>query len=604
MRIIKKLKHNDNFKKRFRYLAETIITLPIGAITAFIFERQFLWALIALALFLILFLRYCVVVVVHDNKISVLSIMSEGLKDGRYEDVIKFGSAMSPTLFSSNKNTDRVQLGRLLFQACKELSQTEHSARDDIVIATGGTQKTVKQIKIELLLDDLGWSLYLTDHNSAEATANIQEAIKLARLEIKRIKNKNKVLSEKAGKQIETYMGLIMRGYRHLTGIYYSEQKTLDLAKNYERVTQFILSGGRILSVGGVCSSRVNGKNCGMICDKGDKKIICILNNIRDVYFSQEQLSKSIALADFVDIHRIKLNEADLIEDKDNFSNLLPSAKEKIIKEQCYAWSRNIVKWLQKNIHSSWDISFSVAYEMKEKPFISDDERSCKIAEAISFARLYYYGEKAFDITDYSDFETVISTELIRKDQQRYLTLLNEISLIDFNRKLLIDEDVHEALTANDTHNDLIEVVIDHIKQTRDACKGLRADLFARNTALLMKALLIRYNLNIRYNMGDESTQKYRMEVINSIITEVNSLYKEVANYEHCENDEVKQILDSVVKELKCATKELHKWKFVNASKNNTDPIAKCVEADFHCTYTDNPPSRIIEIIKERWNVS
>ena len=152
--------------------------------------------------------------------------------------------------------------------------------------------------------------------------------------------------------------------------------------------------------------------------------------------------------------------------------------------------------------------------------------------------------------------------------------------------------------------NDLIEVVIDHIKQTRDACKGLRADLFARNTALLMKALLIRYNLNIRYNMGDESTQKYRLEVINSIITEVSSLYKEVANYEHCENDEVKQILDSVVKELKRATKELHKWKFVNASKNNTNPIAKCAEADSHYTYTDNPSSRIIEIIKERWNVS
>lgn len=603
MEKIRKLRHNENFKKRFRYITETIITLPIGAITAFFFEREVELALWAVLIFLVLFILYCIILVVQENRVSVLSIMSEGLNDGRYEDVIKFGSAMSPTLFTSNKNLDRVKLGRLLFEACKKLSQTEHSARDDIIISSGGAQKTVKQIKIELLLDDLGWSLYLTNSDSSEATTNIQEAIKLARLEIKRLKNRNKQITDKVNKQIETYMRLIMRGYRHLTGIYYSKQKTLDLARNYERVTQYILSEGRILSVGGVCSSRVCGDNCGMICNKGDQKITCILNNINDIYFSDISVSNVINLSDFIDIHRIKLNEVDLIEDKENFELLLSNAKEKIIKEQCYAWSRNIVKWLQKSMHSSWDISFSFAYEMKEKPFVSDDEKNCKISEAIAFARLYYYGAEACRMTDYSDFDSVISTNLIKKEQQRYLTLMNEISLIDFNRQLLLEENVIESLTANDTHNDLIETVIDHIKQTRDACKGLRADLFARNTALLMKALLIQYNLNIRYNMGDESTQKYRKEVISKIMEEVSDLYKEVINYEHCENTDVKHVRNSVMAELKEANKELCRWSFANVSKDEKSIELENAKEVEHSTYVEQSASRTIAGIKARWNL-
>lgn len=603
MKRIKNLKYDENFKKRFRYLAEMFITLPIGAITAFMFERKIVWALCALGVFFILFLVYCIVLVVQQNKISVLSIMSQGLQDGRYEDVIKFGSAMSPTLFSSNKNFDRVKLGYLLYEACKKLSETEHSARDEIIISTGGTQKTVKQIKVELLLDDLGWSLYLTDHNSSEATSNIQEAIKIARLEIKRLKSKYKSSPDKVIKQIETYMGLIMRGYRHLTGIYYSEEKTLDLAKNYERVTQYILSSGRILFVGGVCSSRVCGNHCGMICDKGNDKISCILNNIKDVYFSQCTHSIAIDLADFIDIHRIKLNAADLIEDKDNFQSLVPTTKEKFIKEQCYAWSRNIVKWLQKSIHSSWDVNFSIAYEMQEKPFVSDDERNCKIAEAIAFARLFFYGARACDMNDYSDFDEVISTNLIKKEQQRYLTLLNEISLIDFNRQLLLDEDVHEVVTANDTHNDLIEMVIDRIKRTRDACKGLRADLFARNTALLMRAKLIRYNLNIRYNMGDESTRVYRQDIITKMLEEVKTLYQEVVNYEHSDNSEVQNVLSAVTKELHTAFRELKNWKIIRIPDKSLHVFNEHAGENCHASYVDCPSERLILSIKDRWRI-
>ncbi len=598
---LRRLKHDPNFKKRVGFLLELIITLPIGAITAFIFERKVTFALIALGVFVFSFIVYCIVLVIEENKVSVLSIMSEGLKDGRYEDVIKFGSAMSPTLFTSNKNFDRVKLGRLLLEACQNLAQAEHSAREDIIIASGGSRKSVKQIKIELLLDDLGWSLYLTETNNTEATNNIQEAIKLSRLEIKRIKNKHKNTNPQLiQKSIEVYMKYILRGYRHLTGIYYSSQKTFDLAKNYERITHYILSGGNILSFGGSCSARItdDGNVCGLTCNKNDKTE-CIMSNIKRIYYSEEKLKEVVSLQDYIDLHQVKVSLVDLVDDMNNYSTLSNEAKEKILREQSYAWSRNIVKWLQKNIHSSWDATFSKTIESNKSYFISDEERLCKIRESLSFARLYYYGKEALTDSDLNDFDTIISTDLIKTEQQRYLTLTNEIALTNYEFSLFETND-NDISAYNESHNAAIEIIIDHIKQTREACRGLRADLFARNTSFLIKALLVQYNMNVRYNMGDESTISYRMNCIDNIKEEATSLYQEVVNYEHCDNEEVRKALDSLLIELKFARKEIKKWKFIYVK--NRETIILDTDSDV-ASYYKSIPLRKVEDIKLRWKI-
>lgn len=598
---LRRLKHDPNFKKRVGFLLELIITLPIGAITAFIFERKVTFALISLGVFVFLFIVYCIVLVIEENKVSVLSIMSEGLRDGRYEDVIKFGSAMSPTLFTSNKNFDRVKLGRLLLEACQNLAQAEHSAREDIIIASGGSRKSVKQIKIELLLDDLGWSLYLTETNNTEATNNIQEAIKLSRLEIKRIKNKHKNTNPQLiQKSIEVYMKYILRGYRHLTGIYYSSQKTFDLAKNYERITHYILSGGNILSFGGSCSARITDDDnvCGLTCNKNDKTE-CIMFNIKRIYYSEEKLKEVVSLQGYIDLHQVKVSLVDLVDDMNNFSTLSNEAKEKILREQSYAWSRNIVKWLQKNIHSSWDATFSKTIESNKSYFISDEERLCKIRESLSFARLYYYGKEALIDSDLNDFDTIISTDLIKTEQQRYLTLTNEIALTNYEFSLFETND-NDISAYNESHNAAIEIIIDHIKQTREACRGLRADLFARNTSFLIKALLVQYNMNVRYNMGDESTISYRMNCIDNIKEEGTSLYQEVVNYEHCDNEEVRKALDSLLIELKFARKEIKKWKFIYVK--NRETIILDTDSDV-TSYYKSVSLRKVKDIKLRWKI-
>lgn len=599
---ISNIKYNEEFKTRSKFIFETALSLPIGAIAAFLFDNKWTLAFAALIIFLILYAGYCIYIVSQDSKVSVLSIMLKGLKDGRYEDVIKFGSAMSPTLFTSNKNFDRVTLGRLLLDACKKLSQTEHSARDDIMISTGGTTKPVKQIKIELLLDDLGWSLYLADPNNNDATSNIQEGIKNARLEIQRIVNGQSGMTKGVAKKIEVYMRLILRGYRHLTGIYYTKSQTLELAKNYERITQYILSGGKVLTYGGACSARLSeycGANLGgMICKKADM-YTCIRNNIRQVYFSEDaQVEEKISLNQYIEIGKLKISERDLIQDKNNFLLISKSTRLDMLREQSYAWSRNSVKLLQKSILYGWNRKSKYEKrEVNEIPFVSDEERNSKLIEARAFARLYFYGEEFFDAKyDESDFDKIISSGVSTKRQQRYVSLLNEITMLDVASS---KENIGE-------YDDRVEALIRHINDTRDACRGLRADLFARNTGFLIKAYLLNYNLNYRYNMGDESTRSAKGKRITQISHEIKQLREEVNGYEHADNDEVKKVYRDALSELKVCKKELRKWRFGNGRNWIRIPTYYVLSTDdtnAHLTNADFEDQKVISMIKERWEV-
>lgn len=599
---VSNIKYNEEFRMRSKFVFETALSVPIGAIAAFLFDNKWTLAFTSLIIFLILYAGYCIYLVSQDSKVSILSIMQKGLKDGRYEDVIKFGSAMSPTLFTSNKNFDRVTLGRLLLDACKKLSQTEHSARDDIMISTGGTTKPVKQIKIELLLDDLGWSLYLADSDNNDATSNIQEGIKNARLEIQRIVNGQPGAPEEVAKKIEVYMKLILRGYRHLTGIYYTKSQTLELAKNYERITQYILSGGKVLTYGGACSARLSeycGANVGgMICKKVDM-YTCIINNIKQVYFSEDaQVEEKVSLNKYIEIGKLKISERDLIQDKNNFLLLSKDTRLDMLREQSYAWSRNSVKLLQRSILYGWSRkNEGKKREVNEIPFVSDEERNSKLTEARAFARLYFYGEEFFDAEyDESDFDKIIASGVSTKKQQRYLSLLNEITMLD----------VASNKGNIGGYDDRVEALIRHINDTRDACRGLRADLFARNTGFLIKAYLLNYNLNYRYNMGDESTRSERAKRIKQISHEIKQLREEVNSYEHADNDEVKKVYRNALCELKACKKELRKWRFGKRRIWVRIPKHYVLSTDNtrdHLTYADFEDRKVISTIKERWKV-
>lgn len=156
------------------------------------------------------------------------------------------------------------------------------------------------------------------------------------------------------------------------------------------------------------------------------------------------------------------------------------------------------------------------------------------------------------------------------------------------------------------SYDERIETLITHINMARDACRGLRADLFARNTSFLIKAYLLNYNLNYRYRMGDENTRSERTKRIRQIRHDIKGLKNEVTKYEHADNEEVTKVYKAALKELHSCKRELKSWRF---KKKRSSSIPKTYRFDSdnsieHISYSARTDMRILGLIKERWKVN
>ncbi len=93
------------------------------------------------------------------------------------------------------------------------------------------------------------------------------------------------------------------------------------------------------------------------------------------------------------------------------------------------------------------------------------------------------------------------------------------------------------------------------------------------------------------------------IETVKKLKDEVKNLYNEVVNYEHCENEDVKSVRNSVIAELKLAYREIKHWKFVTASKDIKATEIEKAKSTKHPTYVDMPSLRVVDTIKERWGL-
>lgn len=262
--------YNDNFKKWFWFVNETLVGAFVGALIAFIFGSHYWAALAAFGILIAFLIVLSAFFIFLENRISVLSIMNQGLKDGKFEDAIKFGSALKSTLFTSNKNEDIVVLGHKIEEAATKIENAHYNkSKGDYLVTVDGAAKSIDQIRIGLKIDDLGWSMHLCKRTD-EAVINIIDGIKEARKEALRLSRLN------GNHQIITpFVQLILRGYRHLCGIYYEDVNQHWRAVFYENVSKLITSNCKIINSGGVCEGReseIRGTTCGLLCNFKPKK--------------------------------------------------------------------------------------------------------------------------------------------------------------------------------------------------------------------------------------------------------------------------------------------------------------------------------------------
>jgi len=566
-RFSRSFQYNDNFKKWFWFVNETLVSAFVGALIAFVFGNHYLAALAAFGILVVFLIVLSAFFIFLENKISVLSIMNQGLKDGKFEDAIKFGSALKSTLFTSNKNEDIVVLGNKIDEAATKIENAHYNkSKGDYLVTVDGTAKSINQIRIGLKIDDLGWSMHLCKRTD-EAVVNIIDGIKEARKEALRLSRIN------GNHQIITpFVQLILRGYRHLCGIYYEDVNQHWRAIFYENVSKLITSNCKIITKGGVCEGRKSEHGettCGLLCSLNhEKKIECIRKNILEIYFREDSEINEVVDIDITDIynflnisHGSLMNEVE-IEDDIRLYNMLPiKTKNSMVKEQCYAWGRNMVKKLQNGM-----------YKQGEYDFISDDELSCKVAEARAFSQVYYYGISPVTLND--DFDNVIIKDILGKSELRYISLINEIDLVN----LLQSSSQSTLKKFREGHygrNMKVEKLIGRLSLTREIYRDIRADLYVRASIELITANYYEYNLNYRYLTNDAIDKSFesRKKKIDHYLKIIRSLRREINDYEHKTNEDIEKIYQAIVKDIKAARKKL-KNKTVKNISNSDDVLA------------------------------
>jgi hypothetical protein len=522
--------YNENFKKWLWFVNETLVGAFVGALIAFVFGSHYWAALTAFGILMLFLVILSVFFVFLESKVSVLSIMNQGLKDGKYEDVIKFGSAMRTTLFTANKNDEIVTLGNKIDEAATKI-ESEHYNRSkgDYQVTIDGKQKSITEIRIGLKIDDLGWSMHLIKKND-DALSNIIDGIRKSRNEALRL---SRIKENKDGKSITPFVNLILRGYRHLSGIYYENAKEHWRAEFYENVTRLIMSNNKIVSVGGVCEGRISKDSntvCGLLCGFSyEEKVNCAKRNIIDLYYDDSYNTNETNEFDDQSIHQYlnishgALMSIEEIEDDIKLFNMLPKEiKGEIIKEQCYSWGRNIVKKIQ-----------NCMYKHGEYDFISDYELSCKVAEARAFSQVYYYGPISIEkIND--DFHDVVNKEILGKSELRYLSLMSEIELLDLFQPISRSAKKN-SIDGSVGRNMKIEKLIDNLKSIREIFRDKRADLYVRTSINLITAIHLEFNINNRYIVNDVLGKSLdsKEKKIKRIKSNIKSLYNEIKNYEH-----------------------------------------------------------------------
>ena len=582
-RFLHELHDNKTVMKWVIYVIETIVSAFVGALIAFVFGANYVAVIIAFAVLMAFLIAVSLVIVVLENQVSMLSIMSRSIDDGRYEDAIKFGMAISPILFSTDKNSKRVKVGEKTNEACDRLREQKYSAN----IRING--QTLDEIQARVLIDDLGWSLHLcNDDNRAEH--NIIQGINFSRRAASQLINEGEQVEK-----LKSYMSVILKGYRHLTGIYYSNAEKNDKAAYFENITKLILSGGKALQQRNLCSE--NKKGCqfpGLICLETDAQNNCLLDSAIWLYYSgldkesTGDYSESAVKAflgssptEAVDLSDIKL-------DITIFSKLSKDDRLALLSEQSYAWGRNIIKKLK-----------ALRYTKKTGHYIADCEITCMLKEAEIYVLMYYYGKKLPDKRaeiPFGQYEKLIADKANpTKTELRTISLLGEIELESL------------ALVARDNKNQRIASVKRDIENAADLCAASRGDLYVRNLCHLMELLLIKFNTTYRYSSFEECKQN-----VGEYIHNLDQIYSGIKPYVaksdidkdvyHEIRTELQQIKKMRAKKIRRARISEYQSDWLISVINGKSAIHTAVDSKDYL-YESDELQKEVKSIAEKWKV-
>lgn len=583
---IKSLYENKKVMKWAFFVVETLVSAFVGALIAFVFGSNYSAALISFGILMAFLIILSIVIVVLENKISLLSIMQKSIDDKRYEDAVKYGMSMSEILFSSNKNYERIMLGKKINTACENLRK---QGNDNLIAG-----KSLDEIQAKVLIDDLGWSMHLCNQNT-EAINNILQGMVIARDAAILINH------QESKKELKKYISLILKGYRHLTGIYYEDPKKYDIAVYYENISKLILSTGKALKQGSPCSNDDKNHACkfpGLVCEKEtNQRKKCMLESVLNIFFHEDNVGEltSIEIGKYIGNSLTgDVDLSDIYKDIELFSKLDFSDRMSLLGEQSYAWGRNIVKKLK-----------IIKYMLGTSEYVSDYEIDCKLNEAEIYALVYYYGEELKRNYESISFGNYISL-IENKDKKttkdlRFISLLNEIEIETLSLGLS-----RKSGEFQDEKNQKINKTKKNLRYAAKISKIPRLDLYVRNSCHLLEMLLIEFNSLHRYM----SVKECKIHV-DRYLKNVESIYEDLKKYANRHN-EITETYNEVKKEFLKAKSAKTKKAFVTRKRSaKVEKIITLVEnINFdECNnldeelYTSTEVEERVEKIATKWRI-
>ena len=169
-----------------------LISAAVGFCINLIFQDFKFVLIVGVVVIAIILLPLIIIAVASEAKFNLQKILKSNRKQKEWKEIIRLTYPLSRSLFLSGKHNLRVEFGNYAREACEKLLAGNKTA-----ITINDSTEQINTILINLLIDDLGWSLYKTNQRYyANAETNIYLGIKMA------IENEN--------------ISKAIKGYRHL----------------------------------------------------------------------------------------------------------------------------------------------------------------------------------------------------------------------------------------------------------------------------------------------------------------------------------------------------------------------------------------------------
>lgn len=187
-----------------------LFSAVIGYVIALLINN--IWAfIVASVVLVIIIVIYSVLLSKKMHHFDILKILQEEQKKSNWFEIIRIGYPMSRPLWLSGRYMLRVEIGEIIKAAA--------SAIDGGDVKICGETINSRFILVSTLIDDLGWTRHMLGQTE-KAKKNIEDGISIA------AENK--------------YTTLEIKGYRHLFGIYSSENNSEEIQRVEKELQRLI----------------------------------------------------------------------------------------------------------------------------------------------------------------------------------------------------------------------------------------------------------------------------------------------------------------------------------------------------------------------------